>query len=359
MGKQRNYCISLLKFIALFLMIWGHCIQKGVPNGVNFFENKVYQTIYSFHMPLFMLISGYLFYFSCQKRDLKTLLATRSKPLVFTIVFFGGIFSFLITQFASSILKGNYCDTFYIGNNWLGSTTYLWFLWSVLYSSCYVGIIYKKITNRYLKGALLLLGFLGCLFVPNPPLIVYTYPYFVLGFYLCRFKNTEFIKKLSSLRFISLILFPIGVYFMDSNFFISDVFYVNHYSVLENVCIYIFRYTIGLVGSIFLYTIVKILLDLFIKDKKPKLLNCFANIGDNSLQIYSISTVIVSWYFPVFIKIIHKTFLSNILTQIQNNFILYNFMFTFIISVIYIFVIQIISYVFNKTKLSKILFGKD
>ena len=61
--RNRNYYIDAAKGLAIFLMLWGHCIQSCVVGSdVDFFENTVFKAIYSFHMPLFMLISGYLFF---------------------------------------------------------------------------------------------------------------------------------------------------------------------------------------------------------------------------------------------------------------------------------------------------------
>lgn len=58
--KQRLYCFDFLKFIAIFCVCYGHCIQhfiSGVPS-----ENVIFRIIYSFHMPLFMAITGYFCY---------------------------------------------------------------------------------------------------------------------------------------------------------------------------------------------------------------------------------------------------------------------------------------------------------
>lgn len=64
--KTRSNYLDILKGYAIILVVFGHCIQYGsglqaMSNGL-YFDNKVFQMIYSFHMPLLMLISGYLFY---------------------------------------------------------------------------------------------------------------------------------------------------------------------------------------------------------------------------------------------------------------------------------------------------------
>ena len=55
--KTRNKVFDLLKLFAILLVLWGHVIQQftQLPGE----ESKIFQIIYSFHMALFMMISGY------------------------------------------------------------------------------------------------------------------------------------------------------------------------------------------------------------------------------------------------------------------------------------------------------------
>ena len=41
----------------MFLVLWGHAIQHLSPAAYD--ENPMYIFIYSFHMPLFMMVSGF------------------------------------------------------------------------------------------------------------------------------------------------------------------------------------------------------------------------------------------------------------------------------------------------------------
>ena len=68
--KRESMYLNIVKGIAILLMLWGHAIQNFIKDDWVTFQNHVFQFIYSFHMPLFMLLSGYLFFFSYQKRDL-------------------------------------------------------------------------------------------------------------------------------------------------------------------------------------------------------------------------------------------------------------------------------------------------
>ena len=70
-SKKRELLPDVLRGFAIFLVVLGHCIQEG--NGIEFktntmyFSDKVYHFIYSFHMPLFMMISGYFAWDSMEK----------------------------------------------------------------------------------------------------------------------------------------------------------------------------------------------------------------------------------------------------------------------------------------------------
>lgn len=57
MISNRIIWIDFVKAIAIVLVVLGHSIQYS---DVNFDENHLFRFIYSFHMPLFMFLSGYL-----------------------------------------------------------------------------------------------------------------------------------------------------------------------------------------------------------------------------------------------------------------------------------------------------------
>ncbi len=57
--KERLYYIDNLKGLLIFLVIMGHCIQCTDPD---FDHNMAFRYIYSFHMPLFMAVSGFVSY---------------------------------------------------------------------------------------------------------------------------------------------------------------------------------------------------------------------------------------------------------------------------------------------------------
>ena len=58
MDKQRDIHLDALKGLAIILVVTGHIIAFSHPGTVD--KSLLFNLIYSFHMPLFFFISGYL-----------------------------------------------------------------------------------------------------------------------------------------------------------------------------------------------------------------------------------------------------------------------------------------------------------
>jgi fucose 4-O-acetylase-like acetyltransferase len=67
-GSERNVNIDLMKGLAIILVIIGHVIIKIMPK---FWKNPFSNIIYSFHMPLFFVVSGYLMFLTLRGSRLR------------------------------------------------------------------------------------------------------------------------------------------------------------------------------------------------------------------------------------------------------------------------------------------------
>ena len=146
--KERNLTIDYLKAFAIVLVVLGHSLQYGLgqPND-GIFDNWLMKFIYSFHMPLFMMISGYLFGFSVKKHSFNDNLLGKLKSLLVPIAFWSIPVTFIdIIKYSPERL--NPWDFFktYL-NEFIGQ---FWFLWSVLLCSVVVLIV-----NRFLKDSII------------------------------------------------------------------------------------------------------------------------------------------------------------------------------------------------------------
>lgn len=353
-NKSSMY-INIVKGFAIFLMIWGHCIQLCYTHTtLDFFDNFVEKAIYSFHMPLFMLVSGYLFYFSFAKRPLTELILHRSKPLLHTIVFCG-IFLYYISYGVTAIATKNF-KALYNGE-WLSSLTSMWFLWSVLVASMIVTIVCKKVSKTWIQILLLIAFSSVVLLFPHAEKNLFMYPYFVIGFYFSKYKNS-IPKAILYLKYTSPVLFPIMLCFYEKKHYIYTTgMFSGNCTIGQQLSIDAFRYIIGLVGSVCALTLLELIFNFItVKVKHPIIGSCLAESGRYSLQIYAFSTALLSFYLPlVFSKFIDIIGGTNIFL---NNMIIYNFVFTPILSVAYTFVIYFAVKLIYKTKLGALLFGR-
>ena len=87
MENQRHNWVDLAKAIGIFLVFYGHLVEKVYKFGVPlaFYQFKF---IYSFHMPLFFFISGFFWKYSNRKKSQIKLLFNRR---IIPVLFFGSI----------------------------------------------------------------------------------------------------------------------------------------------------------------------------------------------------------------------------------------------------------------------------
>lgn len=173
---ERNFFIDIVKATAIFLMLWGHCIQYCIPSDRDFFLDNAFKTIYSFHMPLLMLVSGFLFYVSAKRSDKSTLLNKKIHSLIKPILG-GSLFVFIFSVIPFSFRRNNYLIIF--NGKWMDSLESLWFLWSVL-SASIVFCLIEKYANKWYKEILLVIT--GLCFVavfPNAEMNLFMYSIFL------------------------------------------------------------------------------------------------------------------------------------------------------------------------------------
>ena len=238
---ELNY-LSLAKGIAIFLMLWGHCIQYCSNEKIDFFEDNIFRFIYSFHMPLFMLISGYLFYYSFSKRDLFELLKHRTQGLLQPIVMVSFI-NYYLTTGIQNIHPPR--TNVLVSGAWLNNLSSLWFLWSLLTSAIIVSINFKTKENVLIRILILLFSVFLLFAMPCAINTIFMFPYFIAGFLFSKLRNLhkEKIDKWSQyLKYIFLLLFPIMLCFFEKKHYIYTTgFYSHEYTLFECIKIDLFR----------------------------------------------------------------------------------------------------------------------
>ena len=330
-ATNRNTTIDILKGIAIILVIYAHCIQFG--SGSNYlkslfyFNNQIFKFIYSFHMPLFMIISGYLFHFSIKNHSFKYNLNSRFIGLFVPIIVWQTIW-ILLGDFHS---LNNY-SILYLLNSYLNT---LWFITSVFLNSLIV-----LLCNKYAKDSLLLYSFIFfvSLFIPNYygyNLYVFMLPYFLCGYFYNKAGGLKVMNNhnIGITEFVILVvLFFILLYHYDINDYIytSGTYIIrNHMISVSQIYTDFFRWGIGLIGSLCIILLIKLI---FNNNAQLLVLRCLGIIGTRTMGLYIISTYLFQYFnlLPVkgpsytyyLIECIIVTLISYLLTWLieHNNY---------------------------------------
>ena len=68
--KKKIEWLAVLQGFSMLLVVIGHVDLTNMPYDPNTpIASAIHKCIYSFHMPLFMIISGWLFYFTCIRKE--------------------------------------------------------------------------------------------------------------------------------------------------------------------------------------------------------------------------------------------------------------------------------------------------
>ncbi len=91
MDMSRNRTLDVMKGMGIILVVLGHAIQKNVPD---YQSHLLFNIIYSFHMPLFFVVAGYLMYLTI-KADRLLWIRNKAAYLLVPHVIFNVIFYFV------------------------------------------------------------------------------------------------------------------------------------------------------------------------------------------------------------------------------------------------------------------------
>lgn len=189
--------ITIAKGFAIICVVLGHFTPSYMPD--TYLHLK--EAVYLFHMPLFMLVSGFLFQCSFvnshERREAMSFIKKKFKRLMIPYFFlsFGiAILNFCLQQFTTVKVPvdGMYLYRLFYENVG-GSAMFLWFLYTL-----FIIFVLTIFLIRLPKGRLWILGIACCLqFIPLPSAFFLNsvgtyYVYFIIGSFLYTSLN-EFI----------------------------------------------------------------------------------------------------------------------------------------------------------------------
>lgn len=344
--EEKKHFIDFIRGIAIFLMLWGHSVQYCCGGQFDFFENTIFTIIYSFHMPFFMLISGYLFFFSSQKRQFTDLIEYKTKSIIYPILMCS-ILNLLLTNGVSFVFLGWGLDTI------LGKTTLtsLWFLWSVLSCSFALSIAVRIFKNPIIQAFLIVLGIAIVAIFPCWEFNIWMYPYFVIGYFYAR-NEMKLKDKFCIVSSLSTVVFVIMLFFFEKEHYIYTSGLFGRGKIIDALKIDSFRWAIGLLGSIAIISLCKVI---FRTIYNTKTANFIKMLGENSLAAYALSVSLLSFWLPIFAN---KAL--ELLPKINwnNHILLYNLIITPLIAILYSILLIGIIKIMKKNKCYRVIFGR-
>lgn len=204
-NKKKIQWLAVLQGFSMLLVVIGHVDLTNIPCDPNTpIASAIHKCIYSFHMPLFMFISGWLFYYTCIRKDKGYGDVVKSKLKRLGIPFFAFTLSATVFKFAfpslmhRQVTAQELTDTFILfRSNPLGE---MWFI-VVLFELMLLYPVYKLIVvNRLFAIIGLVVAFVINTYTPsisyfNMGKVTYMLPFFVTGILCCRFEWQKFIGK--------------------------------------------------------------------------------------------------------------------------------------------------------------------
>lgn len=342
MTKTRLVYIDSLKGFAIILVVLGHIIQfMYSPN--NFDNNRIYRYIYCFHMPLFMMLSGFVT--PVRYENFQQVIHKLKKRFMQLVI------PFISWSALDCLLIGSN-DVFRV----LRYPDYgLWFLWVLFWINTFyiIGLwVLKFIKPSYIYISILIvyivLRLLCMVFSGNYGigLMILYYPFFsigsILGFMIFAPSPPTHIIQICNLKKILLsnVIIILFLFYVISGFFwyrISPLTEENWITELNSMSLY--RFLVPLSGCFLFFLL------FYIIDKRSKILQRLNlhKIGMYTLPIYAIhQTVIIRVIMPCSTDKFHELFTTW-----------YGFFIAFTLVLLITFIIY---YVFNKNKYLSFLF---
>ena len=269
MKNKRNLNLDVLKGIAVIAVLLGHAIQRGLVE--KYTENFLFKIIYTFHMPFFMILSGYALEKYTKNINYKTIIKKFNRLIIPTF-----IWSFIIYFMRDFSFVGIKPFIFFPDDKFVFIKTLF------IYPTYIIWFLFQINSDKY-----------------GITTIKYYFPLFSLGYFVSPYKD----KLLSNLKYM--FIPGIIIYILLFKYFTYG------YSVN------IINYIIAISATIILWTIVEFI-------NLPKIKIILSKFGEKSLEIYLCQCICLNIGFGkgnirIISIFISATIISYLLSYITTN----------------------------------------
>jgi fucose 4-O-acetylase-like acetyltransferase len=325
MGNRIIY-LDVVKCWAIFLVLWGHSLSHF--SSMLAYNNWLYEWIYSFHMPLFMLISGYFSSHSMSKQ-FNTFIKDKAKLLILPVVSWC-LISCIYLYFTKQ-------DLVEIKSELIGSS---WFLRTLF--ACFVMVFLLK-KMHYTEGLICVLSCILLFILPYASFlqINWLFVFFWIGFFM--HKYSDLLDKNRALLTIASIIISVVLYFIKVRYGIPDYIIINVTSLSHNLVFLICRFLLSFSECFAVIGLIYYICQWF---HDSSVIQVVAKCGRYTLGIYVMQSLFLERIMPVFVH--YST----------TNTLLYNFVLTPLTAmasmILFIIMIRILS---RNKYINLLLFG--
>ncbi|MCI9313672.1 MAG: acyltransferase [Lachnospiraceae bacterium] len=163
--KSKSSEVNILRGIAFCLVLLGHSFPDAGFGYINSYTEFSREYIYSFHMPLFFIISGFCMesLLSSRQTDIKKEVVKRSKRLLIPYLFYSYIViipKLMFNSYMHNEIKKTVVWEILLGKS---SSTTLWYLWNLFMINVFFLLISRITSKKWiwlLAGLILYIGHL-------------------------------------------------------------------------------------------------------------------------------------------------------------------------------------------------------
>lgn len=280
MNNERNYQLDAVKGLAIILVVVGHITAFSNPGNLK--NNLLYNLIYSFHMPLFFFISGYLVVgrfgptaYSWIKKKFTQLVIPY---LIFTFFYVFILFGFR-NKTLTPLLIVQVIFSYTVPES-------AWFL-PVLFESFVILAILILAEKLIGKSSFLIFFIITSCIIPLTSLnainavlqIVYYTAFVIIGYLVCTWKD-HLSSHISTFEIVGSILFVI----------LFSVKYASLLPKVNSALFYLFySYVLASTGIILSWSAIKLIIN-------SKIVKPFIFLGVFTMEIYLIHLSILNYF---------------------------------------------------------------
>ena len=300
--SKRDSTLDYAKGALIILVVFGHALQYSFgPRYEGYYSNVVFKSIYSFHMPLFMMISGYLFYHSNQKKIVDII---RSKAIAIAIPMCTFILINKVGKYAKLILNVDLGGIIGGMVKDIACGYLMWYLFSLLLNIFLLTIITRLFKDKTLRYVVMFLLFVLSLFISDSILLnvhKFMFPFFCIGYALKENETSIYLPTEKKAYLIVLTILSIGAicwFDRDTYIYTSGVCIVGNYS--SQLFIDLKRIVIALLLSYTFMQYIHLFSTYIFKSATGKS-QFLLTLGQRSLFIYGLNITFNLYYEKVMI----------------------------------------------------------